>query len=70
MGNIVALPQVVTVFVMLDIFSYNVYDLHLMPTWMFALIVMVVGGVFLAIFFIKAFIRLSKPADSTTQQKP
>ncbi|MEE8194401.1 MAG: hypothetical protein V3T73_02740 [Dehalococcoidales bacterium] len=70
MGNIVALPQVVILFVMLDIFSYNVYDLHLMPTWMFALIVMVVGGVFLAIFFIKAFIRLSKPADSTTQQKP
>ncbi|MEE9583557.1 MAG: DUF1648 domain-containing protein [Dehalococcoidales bacterium] len=70
MGNIVALPQVVIVFVMLDIFSYNVYDLHLMPTWMFALIVMVAGGVFLAIFFIKAFIRLSKPADSTTEQKP
>ena len=70
MGNIVALPQVVIVFVMLDIFSYNVYDLHLMPTWLFALIIMVVGGVFLAIFFIQAFIRLSKPADNTTQQKP
>ena len=70
MGNIVALPQVVIVFVMLDIFSYNVYSVHLMPTWLFALIIMVVGGVFLAIFFIQAFIRLSKPADNTTQQKP
>lgn len=54
MGNIIALPQIVLGFVMLDIFSYNVYGIHLMPIWLFALIVMAVGGVILAIFFIQA----------------
>jgi uncharacterized membrane protein len=54
MGNIIALPQIVLGFVMFDIFSYNVYGVHLMPMWLFALIVMAVGGVILAIFFIQA----------------
>ncbi len=57
MGNIIALPQIVLGFVMLDIFSYNVYEIHPMPIWLFALIVMVVGGVILAVFFIRAIRR-------------
>jgi uncharacterized membrane protein len=57
MGNIIALPQIVLGFVMLDIFSYNVYEIHPMPTWLFALIVMAVGGVILAIFFVQAIRR-------------
>jgi hypothetical protein len=44
-------------FVMLDIFSYNVYEIHPMPIWLFALIVMVAGSVILAIFFIQAIRR-------------
>ncbi len=57
MGNMVALPQIVLGFVMLDIFSYNVYGMHLIPIWLFALIVMVAGGIVLAIFFIRAIKR-------------
>ncbi len=57
MGNMVALPQIVFGFVMLDIFSYNVYGIHLIPIWLFALIVMAVGGVILAIFFTQAIWR-------------
>jgi len=38
MGNIVALPQIVLGFAMLDIFSYNSYQIHIMPTWAFLLI--------------------------------
>lgn len=53
MGNIIALPQIVLAFVMLDIFSYNIYDSHLMPIWLFALIIMVIGGIILTIFFIR-----------------
>lgn len=67
MGNMVALPQIVIGFVMLDIFSYNVYEVHPMPAWVFALIVMAVGGIILAIFFIRAIRRLHRSADSTTQ---
>ena len=53
MGNMVALPQVIIGFVMLDIFSYNVYSRHLMPVWLFALIAMVLAGIVLTIFFVQ-----------------
>ena len=59
MGSMIALPQIVLGFVMADIFSYNIYGIHLMPIWLFALIVMVVGGIILALFFIQA-IRQSR----------
>ncbi len=54
MGNMIALPQVILCFAMLDIFSYNSYQIHIMPLWVFALIIMGLGGVILGIFFIRA----------------
>ena len=54
MGNMVALPQIILTFAMLDIFLYNAYRIHLMPLWIFALMVMVLGGIILGIFFIQA----------------
>ncbi len=50
MGNMLVLPQIIFGFAMLDIFSYNSYQVHLLPLWVFALIVMVLGGVILTIF--------------------
>ena len=67
MGNIIALPQIVLGFVMADIFSYNVYGVHLMPIWLFAMIVMVVGGVILAIFFIQAIRQAQVLAKSSSK---
>jgi len=53
MGNMVALPQIVLAFAMLAIFSYNSYGLYLIPLWVFALIVMGLGGIILgALFFL------------------
>jgi len=53
MGNMVALPQLVLTFAMLAIFSYNSYGIYLMPLWIFALIVMGLGGIILgAVFFL------------------
>jgi uncharacterized membrane protein len=57
MANIVALPQIIFGFVMLDVFIYNIYGSHIMPLWLFALIIMIIGGILLAIFFIQAFKR-------------
>lgn len=54
MGNMIALPQVILAFAMLDIFSYNSYQFHIMPLWIFALLVMGAGVVMLGIFFILA----------------
>ena len=57
MGNMVALPQIILSFAMLDIFSYNSYQIHLMPLWAFALIIMGLGGIILGIIFIQAMRR-------------
>ena len=54
MGNMIALPQLILAFAMLDIFSYNSYQVHIMPLWVFALIVMGAGAIVLGIFFIQA----------------
>ena len=53
MGNMIALPQIILCFAMLDIFSYNSYQIHIMPLWVFTLIIMGLGGIFLGIFFIR-----------------
>jgi len=53
MGNMVALPQVVLTFTMLAVFSYNSFGIYLMPVWVFALIIMGLGGIILgALFFL------------------
>ncbi len=51
MGNMVALPQIILGFAMLDIFSYNSYQIHLLSLWVFALMVMAMGAVILGIYF-------------------
>ncbi|MDP2729693.1 MAG: DUF1648 domain-containing protein [Dehalococcoidales bacterium] len=57
MGNMVALPQTILAFAMLDIFIYNSYRIRLLPLWLFALIVMGLGGIILGAFFISAVRR-------------
>ncbi len=54
MGNMIVLPQVILCFAMLDIFSYNSYQIHILPLWVFAVITMGLGGIILGIFFIRA----------------
>lgn len=53
-GNIVALPQLILAFATLDIFLYNTYQIHLIPLWVFALVVMAIVGIVLAIIFARA----------------
>ncbi len=54
MGNMVGLPQLILGFAMLDIFSYNAYQIRLFPLWAFAVVVMGAGGVLLGAFFFSA----------------
>ncbi|MBM2825426.1 MAG: hypothetical protein HW402_1090 [Dehalococcoidales bacterium] len=54
MGNMVALPQALLFFAMLDIFSYNAYQIHILPLWAMATIIVVVGGLILVLFFRQA----------------
>jgi hypothetical protein len=54
MGNMVALPQIVLGFAMVDIFVYNAYQIHLPPLWIFAVIFMVGGGIAIGVVFVRA----------------
>lgn len=69
MGNMVALPQIILSFAMLDIFSYNAYQTHIMPLWVFTLIVMGGGGVVLGIFFILAIRRSLATARKSFKER-
>ena len=53
-GNVIALPQIVIAYAMLDIFLYNIYGKSLPALWAFALAVMVVGGIVLTVLFARA----------------
>ena len=53
-GNMVALPQIIILYYLLDVFSYNSSGAHLgLPVLAFALIVMVAGGAVLGVFFVR-----------------
>jgi hypothetical protein len=53
MGNMIALPQVVLFFIMLQIFLYNTYQVSLIPLWLTALILLVLGGIVLIVVFMR-----------------
>ena len=57
MGNMVGLPQIILCFALVNIFSYNSYQVHIMPLWIFALIIMGLGAIILSIFFVLAIRR-------------
>jgi hypothetical protein len=68
MGNMVALPQIVLLFAMLDIFLYNAYQIRLIPVWAFALVVMVGGGVALGVSLMQT-LRQSRTTPGKTLQE-
>lgn len=49
--NLVALPQLLLLFALAEILSYNIYGAHLMPGWAFGAAVLVTGAVFLGLLF-------------------
>ena len=68
MGNMVALPQIILTFAMLDIFLYNAYQIHLIPIWAFAVIVIVLGGMALGVFFIQVIRQTGKLPGKSPQE--
>ncbi len=49
--NLVALPQLLLLFALAEILSYNIYGAHLLPGWAFGAVVLFTGAVFLALLF-------------------
>ncbi len=52
-ANMVVLLQVIVAFIMVDIFSFNVSGVHLMPVWLFVVVAMLIGGIIIAYNFVK-----------------
>ena len=69
MGNIVALPQLIIGFTMLDIFSYNLYQIHIMPMWLFLLMILGLATVGLGLLVVFAIVKTRKQLISHPGQK-
>jgi len=67
MGNIMALPQLIILFAMLDILSYNSYQTHILPMWLFLIIVLglMTAGLLVAgvVFFLKVRKTMPQPEE-------
>jgi uncharacterized protein (DUF2062 family) len=68
MGNMLALPQIVIIFAMIDFFLYNAYQIKLISLWVFILIILVVGALVLAILFMVAIRRARRRQTKTSQE--
>ena len=53
MGNMLALPQVILFAAMVQFFLYNAYHVTPIPLWILAVIILVGGGIGLAVFFVR-----------------
>ena len=52
MGNMIAIPQLILGFAMLNTFGYNAYQVRIVPLWAVVLIIAIAGAVMLGAFFI------------------
>ena len=70
-GNMVAIPQLIIIFAMMDIFSYNSNYTHLRPSVLvFALIVMLAGGIILGAFFVQTMKQVWRGNKKVQMTKP
>jgi heme exporter protein D len=68
MGNMLALPQLVIIFAMVSFFVYNAYQIRLISLWLFILIVLVIGGIILALLFMRAIRRARRRQANFNQE--
>ena len=53
MGNMLALPQIILFIAMLQFFLYNAYQIRPFPLWIIALVILLLGGIVLGVFFMR-----------------
>jgi|WetSurMetagenome_2_1015567.scaffolds.fasta_scaffold409252_1 uncharacterized membrane protein len=53
MSNMIVLPQLILLFATLEIFIYNAYHVHIMPLYIFAILVIIFGTLILGLLFIR-----------------
>lgn len=57
MGNMLFIPQLILSFTLLDILSYNAYESHIMPLWLFIVIVATIGAIVLGIILVPVVLK-------------
>lgn len=60
MGNIMALPQLIILFAMVDILSYNSYQIHILPMWLFLVVILGLATIALVVLAVFIFIRAKR----------
>lgn len=70
MGNMLAIPQAILCFATLDMFTYNAYHMHIMPLWLFAIIVLIGGTIILGIYSIPLLVQAWKALNSQPNARP
>ena len=68
MGNMLALPQIILTFAMIDFFLYNVHQINLISMWIITLIVLILGLFVLGVFFIRAIQQSRRLREKTRQE--
>ncbi len=57
MGNMLVIPQLILSFTLLDILSYNANESHIMPLWLFILVVAIIGIIVLGVILIPVVLK-------------
>jgi uncharacterized membrane protein len=60
MGNVIALPQLIILFAMLDILGYNSYQVHLLPMWTVWLVILGLATIALVMVAVFIYLRARK----------
>jgi uncharacterized membrane protein len=60
MSNMIVLPQLILLFATLEIFIYNAYHVHIMPLYIFAILVIIFGTLILGLLFVREIRRSKK----------
>ena len=69
MGNMLALPQLLILFAMLDIFRYNSYRTHIMSMWVFLLIILGLATIALVLLLVSIFQKAKQQQTSPPKTK-
>jgi uncharacterized membrane protein len=57
MGNVVALPQLIILFAILDILSYNAFQTHILPMWIFLIVILGLATIALLVLAVIIVLR-------------
>jgi uncharacterized membrane protein len=57
MGNVVALPQFIILFAILDILSYNAFQTHILPMWIFLIVILGLATIALLVLAVVIVLR-------------